>query len=84
MRLLKFALWTLLAGLYFVPAQAIAAPAYSCSVAEIFEMHRHCRLSAGLGGASQPPALRHAECQGEEVVLRPVRWGGAIRTRGCL
>ena len=43
MRLLKFALWTLLAGLYFVPAQAIAAPAYACSVAEIFE----CTAVAG-------------------------------------
>ena len=43
MRFLKFALWTLLAGLYFVPAQAIAAPAYACSVAEIFE----CTAVAG-------------------------------------
>ena len=43
MRLLKFALWALLAGLYFVPTQAIAAPAYACSVAEIFE----CTAIAG-------------------------------------
>jgi len=43
MRLLKFVLWALLAALYFLPAQAIAAPAYACSVAEIFE----CTAVAG-------------------------------------
>ena len=43
MRLLKFALWTLLAGLYLVPAQAVASLAYACSVAEIFE----CTAIAG-------------------------------------
>ena len=43
MRLLKFALWALLAGLYFVPMQAIAGPGYACSVAEIFE----CTAVAG-------------------------------------
>ena len=40
---LEFTSWALLAGLYFVPAQAIAAPAYACSVAEIFE----CTAVAG-------------------------------------
>ena len=43
MRLSKFTPWALLAGLYFVPAQAEAAPAYACSVAEIFE----CTAVAG-------------------------------------
>jgi hypothetical protein len=37
MRLSKFTPCALLASLYFVPAQAVAAPAYACSVAEIFE-----------------------------------------------
>jgi hypothetical protein len=43
MGLSKFAPWVLLAGLYFVPTQAVAAPAYACSVAEIFE----CTAVAG-------------------------------------
>ena len=43
MRLSKFTPWALLAGLYFVPVQAVAAPAYACSVAEIFE----CTAVAG-------------------------------------
>ena len=43
MRLLKFVLWALLAGLYFVPMQAVAGPGYACSVAEIFE----CTAVAG-------------------------------------
>jgi hypothetical protein len=43
MRVLKFMLWALLAGFYFVPVQAVAGPAYACSVAEIFE----CTAIAG-------------------------------------
>ena len=43
MRLLKFTLWAFLAFLYFVPMQAVAGPAYACSVAEIFE----CTAIAG-------------------------------------
>ena len=43
MRLLNFALCPLLAGLYFVPTQAVAGPGYACSVAEIFE----CTAIAG-------------------------------------
>ena len=43
MRLLKFTPWVLLGALYFVPAQAVAAPALACSVAEIFE----CTAVAG-------------------------------------
>ena len=43
MRLLKFALWALLAGVYLVPMQAVAGPGYACSVAEIFE----CTAVAG-------------------------------------
>ncbi len=43
MRPLKFALWALIAGLYFVPMQAVAGPGYACSVAEIFE----CTAVAG-------------------------------------
>ncbi len=43
MQLLKFTPWALLAGLCFVPVHAVAAPAYACSVAEIFE----CTAVAG-------------------------------------
>ena len=43
MRLWKFALWPILAGVYFVPMQAVAGPGYACSVAEIFE----CTAVAG-------------------------------------
>jgi hypothetical protein len=43
MQLLKFTPWALLAGLCFVPVPAAAAPAYACSVAEIFE----CTAVAG-------------------------------------
>jgi hypothetical protein len=37
MRLLKFTLWALFAGLYFLPMPATADPAHACSVSEIFE-----------------------------------------------
>jgi hypothetical protein len=37
MELAKFTLGVLLAALCFMPMQASAAPAYACSVAEIFE-----------------------------------------------
>jgi hypothetical protein len=50
MRLSKFMPCALLASLYFVPAQAVAAPAYACSVAEIFEA-RLLRLPARIGAA---------------------------------
>ena len=43
MRLLKFALWAFLLGLYFLPMPAVAGPRYACSVAEIFE----CTAIAG-------------------------------------
>ena len=43
MRLSKFTLLALVAGLYFLPMQAVAGPAYACSVAEIFE----CTAVAG-------------------------------------
>jgi hypothetical protein len=43
MRPLKFALWALIVGFYFVPMQAVAGPGYACSVAEIFE----CTAVAG-------------------------------------
>jgi hypothetical protein len=37
MRVSKFAPWALLATVCFAPMPAMAAPAYACSVAEIFE-----------------------------------------------
>jgi hypothetical protein len=37
MRVSKFAPWALLATVSFAPMPAMAAPAYACSVAEIFE-----------------------------------------------
>ena len=43
MRLLTLMFLAPIAGLYFVPMQAIAGPAYACSVAEIFE----CTAVAG-------------------------------------
>jgi hypothetical protein len=43
MRILMFTLWAMLAAFAFVPKPAIADPAYSCSVAEIFE----CTAVAG-------------------------------------
>jgi hypothetical protein len=43
MRLVKFTLCAILAALCFVPRPALAAPAYACSVAEIFE----CTAIAG-------------------------------------
>jgi hypothetical protein len=43
MQLLKFTPWALLASLCFMPVHAVAAPAYACSVAEIFE----CTAIAG-------------------------------------
>ena len=43
MRLLKFALWAFLLGLYSLPMPAMAGSGYACSVAEIFE----CTAIAG-------------------------------------
>jgi len=43
MRLSKFMPWALLAALSLVPMEAVAGPAYACSVAEIFE----CKAVAG-------------------------------------
>jgi hypothetical protein len=43
MRLSKFMPWALLAALSLVPMEAVAGPAYACSVAEIFE----CTAVAG-------------------------------------
>jgi hypothetical protein len=43
MRVSKFAPWAFLAAVCLVPVKAFAAPAYACSVAEIFE----CTAVAG-------------------------------------
>ncbi|MEZ5829245.1 MAG: hypothetical protein R3D30_09865 [Hyphomicrobiales bacterium] len=58
MRVSNFTLWALLAGLCLLPMHAVAAPAYECQLAEVFE----CTATAGCKKASAqdndlPPAV---------------------------